>query len=103
MEFANARIIKKANVYYDGKVTSRTVFTEAGERKTLGIVLPGEYQFNTVAEELMEVLSGEMEIMIQNEDSFTKYAEGTSFVVPANSSFKVIVKSVADYCCSYRD
>ena len=51
----------------------------------------------------MEVLSGEMEIMIQNEDSFTKYAEGTSFVVPANSSFKVIVKSVADYCCSYRD
>ena len=38
MQFTNARIIKKANVYYDGKVTSRTIFTETGERKTLGIV-----------------------------------------------------------------
>ena len=38
MEFVNARIIKKANIYYDGKVTSRTVFTETGERKTLGIM-----------------------------------------------------------------
>jgi hypothetical protein len=103
MQFTNARIIKKANVYYDGKVTSRTIFTETGERKTLGIVLPGEYQFNTGAEELMEVLSGAMEIMLQNENTNTRYDEGMSFVVPANSSFKVIVKSVADYCCSYRE
>lgn len=103
MEFTNARIVKKANVYYDGKVTSRTIYTGTGERKTLGIILPGEYQFGTGAEELMEVLSGEMEIMRQNENSYTSYKEGTSFVVPANSSFKVIVKSIADYCCSYRD
>ncbi|MGI5854568.1 MAG: pyrimidine/purine nucleoside phosphorylase [Bacillota bacterium] len=103
MEFVNARIIKKANIYYDGKVTSRTVFTETGERKTLGIMLPGEYQFNTGAEELMEVLGGEMEIMLPGENTYKKYTEGMSFVVPANSSFKLIVKSVADYCCSYCD
>jgi hypothetical protein len=51
----------------------------------------------------MEVLSGAMEIMLQNENTYTRYDEGMSFVVPANSSFKVIVKSVADYCCSYRE
>lgn len=103
MEFTNAKIVKKANVYYDGKVTSRTIYTETGERKTLGIILPGEYEFGTGAEELMEVLNGEMEIMRKGESSYASYKEGTSFVVPANSSFKVIVKTIADYCCSYRD
>lgn len=103
MEFKNATIVKKANVYFDGKVTSRTVYTKEGERKTLGIFLPGEYEFNTGAEELMEVLGGEMKIMLPNETKYSTYKEGESFVVPANSSFKLIIEVVADYCCSYRD
>ncbi len=103
MEFKNARIIKKANVYFGGRVTSRTVYTEKGERKTLGIFLPGEYEFNTGSEELMEVLGGEMKIMRRGETDYTLYKEGDSFVVSANSSFKLIIKGVADYCCSYRD
>lgn len=32
--FEHVTVIKKANVYYDGKVTSRTVFLEDGTRKT---------------------------------------------------------------------
>ncbi len=103
MEFKNARIVKKANIYFDGKVTSRTVFTESGERKTLGIFLPGEYEFNTGAEELMEVLGGEMKIMLPGEKEYTLYKEGQSFIVPANSSFKLIIEAVADYCCSYKE
>jgi uncharacterized protein YaiE (UPF0345 family) len=103
MEFTNARIVKKANIYFNGNVTSRTVYTENGERKTLGISLPGEYEFKTNAEELMEVLGGEMDIMLPGETSYTLYKEGESFVVPAHSSFKLIIKDVADYCCSYRD
>ncbi|NLX86728.1 MAG: pyrimidine/purine nucleoside phosphorylase [Clostridiales bacterium] len=103
MEFKNARIVKKANIYFDGKVTSRTIYTEEGERKTLGIFLPGEYEFNTGSEELMEVLGGEMKVMRKGETEYTLYKEGDSFVVPANSSFKLIIEQVADYCCSYRD
>jgi purine/pyrimidine-nucleoside phosphorylase len=103
MEFTNAKIVKKANVYFDGKVTSRTIYTENGERKTLGIFLPGEYEFNTGAEELMEVLGGEMQIMLFGEKNYTLYKEGESFIVPANSSFKLIIKEIGDYCCSYRD
>lgn len=102
MEFTNARIVKKANVYFDGRVTSRTVYTQEG-RKTLGIFLPGEYEFNTGAEEFMEVLGGEMEIMLPGENTYKLYKEGESFTVPANSSFKLIIKGVADYCCSYRE
>ena len=54
MEFKNVTVIKEANVYFDGKVTSRTVLFESGEKKTLGIMLAGEYEFNTDAEEIME-------------------------------------------------
>lgn len=103
MEFKNVTLVKAANVYFDGKVTSRTFHMEDGERKTLGFMISGEYKFNTGAEELMEVLGGEMEIKLSGETSFTTYKTGDSFVVPANSSFDVIVNSYADYCCSYRE
>ena len=54
MEFSNVKVVKKANVYFDGKVTSRTVIFEDGSKKTLGFMQAGEYEFNTGVEELME-------------------------------------------------
>lgn len=102
MELCDVRIVKKANVYFDGKVTSRTVYLENNAKKTLGFMMAGEYEFNTAAEELMEVIGGEMEIMLKGETEYKTYGEGTSFVVPENSSFKIIVKKYADYCCSYK-
>jgi uncharacterized protein YaiE (UPF0345 family) len=102
MEFNNVKLVKAANVYFDGKVTSRTFYMENGERKTLGFMITGEYKFNTDAEELMEVLGGEMDIKLPNESEFSTYKTGDSFVVPSNSSFDVIVKTYSDYCCSYK-
>ena len=57
-EFKNVTVIKKANVYFDGKVTSRTVLFSDGTKKTLGIMMPGEYEFGTADKEIMEILSG---------------------------------------------
>lgn len=102
MEFQNVTVVKKANVYFDGKVTSRTVLFPNGEKKTLGFMLPGEYEFSTGSEELMEVIGGSMEIMLRSETAYTAYCEGQSFTVPANSGFKIVVKEYADYCCSYK-
>ena len=45
-EFKGVTIIKKASIYFDGKVTSRSVIFPDGYRKTLGIILTGEYEFN---------------------------------------------------------
>jgi len=101
MEFTDVKLVAKANIYYDGKISSRTFFTQTDERKTLGFVLAGEYEFATTAAELMEVLQGEMDIMVSGENEYHTYKAGTSFNVPANSSFKVNVKEYADYCCSY--
>lgn len=99
--FENVAIIKKANVYFDGKVTSRTVLFADGSRKTLGIMMPGEYEFATDAREIMEVLGGEMTVLLPGQSDWQVFGEGDTFEVPAQSSFKLKLDVVADYCCSY--
>lgn len=100
-EFINVAIVKAANVYFDGKVTSRTVKFADGSSKTLGIMLPGEYEFNTGDKELMEILSGETEVQCQGESDWQTVKGGECFEVAANSSFKIKANTVTDYCCSF--
>ena len=100
-QFDNVTLVKQANIYFDGNVTSREVRFADGSRKTLGIMMPGEYEFGTEAAELMEIMAGEMSILIAGETEWQTIQGGQSFNVPANSSFKLKVSSVVDYCCSY--
>ncbi len=100
-EFKNVTVIKKANVYFNGQVTSRTVRFADGSEKTLGFMLPGEYQFNTGAAELMEIFSGALDVLLPGSDSWKSIKGGESFNVPASSKFTVRVFSPADYCCSF--
>lgn len=100
-QFEQVTIIKKANSYFDGKVTSRTVLFPNGERKTLGIMMPGEYEFGTGLKEVMEILAGRLEVKLPGQEQYKPYAGGDSFEVPGNSTFQLIVKEVTDYCCSY--
>ena len=99
--FENVTVVKKANVYFDGKVTSRTVLFPDGTRKTLGLMMPGEYEFGTDAREVMEVVGGEMKVLLPGAADWQTFAAGQSFEVPAGSSFKLVIDGVADYCCSY--
>jgi uncharacterized protein YaiE (UPF0345 family) len=102
-QFNNVSVIKKANVYFEGKVTSRAVLFEDGTKVTLGIMLPGEYDFGTAQKEIMDIQSGELSVLLPGNDQWLEITEPTKFEVPANSSFKLKVKSVTDYICSYID
>lgn len=99
-EFNNVTVTREANIYFDGKVTSRTIHFADGTRKTLGIMMPGEYEFGTAEKEIMEILAGDMEIQLPGSD-WQKITGGQSFEVPANASFKLKIHQVSDYCCSY--
>jgi len=100
-KFENATIVKKANVYFDGKVTSRTVLFANGEKKTLGIMMPGEYEFGTADKEIMEILSGSLKVLLPGSSAWESIVGGQEFEVAANSKFKLVVDEVTDYCCSY--
>ena len=93
--------MRAANIYFDGKVTSRTIKLEDGEMKTLGIMLPGEYTFGTEAKELMEFVAGELDVKFAGSENWETFVAPCHFYVDANSSFDLKIKSVADYCCSY--
>ena len=98
--FNNVSITKEANIYFDGQVTSRSIHFEDGSKKTLGIMLPGDYEFNTNCKEIMEILSGDLEVQLPG-DEWKKIKGGESFEVPANAKFKLKINKVTDYCCSY--
>lgn len=100
-EFKNVTLIKEANQYFDGNVTSRTVVFEDGTRKTLGIMMPGEYEFGTAEAEIMEIMSGELDVLLPGETAWQTIKGPQSFNVPANAKFDVKVKTITDYCCSY--
>ena len=100
-QFENVTVVKAANVYFDGNVTSRTVLFVDGSKKSLGVALPGEYEFGTAEKELMEILAGDIEILLVGSSQWLKVKGGESFEVPASSSFKIKVHEVCDYCCSY--
>ncbi len=101
MEYTNASIKQKANIYHDGKVTSRSVVTAEGEMKTLGIMLPGLYRFSTQAAEVMEVTQGGCRVKLANEQEWINYQAGQSFNVAANSHFDIEVDDILDYICHF--
>ncbi len=99
--FKDVSVIRKANQYFDGRVTSRTILFGDGSRKTLGIMMPGDYEFGTDSHETMEILAGRLEVLLPGEVAWKTFTEGTVFEVPAGSRFKLLVHEVTDYCCSY--
>lgn len=99
--FAAVTVIKNANIYFEGKVTSRTVIFADGSKKTLGIMLPGEYDFGTDAAEDMEILAGELDVLLPGKQEWQTFTAGHTFHVPAKARFQLKVKTVTDYCCSY--
>lgn len=99
-EFTNVTVIKKANVYFDGKVVSRTVVFADGSKKTLGFMQPGEYEFSTGDKEIMEIMSGELDVTLPGAAA-KAVKGGESFEVPAHAKFTMRVKTLADYCCSF--
>lgn len=63
--------------------------------------MPGEYTFNTGDKEIMEIMSGEMEVQLPGSEEWINVVGAQNFDVTANSAFNLKVKSVSDYCCHF--
>ena len=101
--YENVNVDELANIYFEGNVISRNIFFKDGSRKTLGVMLPGKYEFNTDAKELMEIISGKLNLKLQNFQDWKLIEKGMDFIIPKNSSFKVEVLELVNYTCSYFD
>jgi hypothetical protein len=90
----------KHNSYFDGKVQSLG-FERHGRRQTAGVIVPGEYHFNTDAPERMTVVSGELEARLVAGGAWVTYAAGTSFEIAGKSGFDVKATAPTAYLCEF--
>lgn len=104
MEFTNVTASALANLYFDGKVVSHAITTAKGKKKTLGVIMPGEYHFNTEAAERMDIVGGACEVVLDGTEATLSIAAGSHFEVPANSGFTITVEEdPCHYVCSFLD
>lgn len=101
-QFDGVTAVARANVYFEGKVVSHTILLVDGSRKTLGLIYPGVYKFDTGAPERMEITDGVCRARLPGEEAFRTYAAGTSFEVPGKAAFEIAVDTgIAQYVCSF--
>ncbi|MFB2577557.1 pyrimidine/purine nucleoside phosphorylase [Acinetobacter sp. c2-A9] len=100
-QFDRVSVVKKSNVYFDGKCVSHTVHFEDGSKKTLGVLLPiaEGLVFKTHVPERMEIVSGKCRVIIADETEANVYSQGQSFFVAGNSFFSMQALEVVDYVC----
>jgi len=100
-QFDNVSVVKKANVYFDGKCLSHTVLFPDGSRKTVGVIFPSALTFNTAAPEIMEINAGSCRVRLAGETEWKTYGAGESFQVPGDSRFDIEVTEMLDYVCHF--
>ena len=88
------------NTYFDGGVQS-IGFEHDGERRSVGVMAPGEYHFGTDAPERMHVVSGELVVQLPGSEAWETFGPGTAFDVPGSSGFDLRVAVPTAYLCEY--
>ena len=101
-QIAGVTVVTKANIYFDGNVVSHTVLFADGAKKTLGLIRPGSYHFNTGAPERMAIVAGHCTVTLDGATATHDYTTGDYFDVPANSGFTIAVATnLCEYICSF--
>lgn len=88
------------NEYFNGNVKSIAFKTETLPA-TVGVMIPGEYVFNTTDKEEVTVISGALTIKRPGDSEEKTFSAGESFNVAANCAFDVKVTVDTAYLCLY--
>lgn len=101
-ELSNVTAHTKANIYFDGGVMSHTLIDAQGVRKTLGLIQPGTYHFDTAAPEHMEIVAGACTVVLDGTTEETHYRTGEIFDLPGDSGFSITsTNGVCEYICTF--
>lgn len=90
----------EVNEYFDGNVKSIAFHTETLPA-TVGVMAKGSYTFSTSQKETMTVVSGALNVKLPGSDDWQSFEAGSSFEVPADASFDLMVAVETAYLCTY--
>jgi purine/pyrimidine-nucleoside phosphorylase len=100
--YEQVSVICKANIYFEGKVVSHSLLFADGSKKTLGLIYPGSFRFDTGVAERMEIIAGTCQVRMAGAPDWKDCPAGSSFAIGANSWFEIAVDSgIAEYVCSF--
>ena len=99
--FESVSVVKQANVYFDGRCVSHTIFLADGTRKSVGVILPSTLTFETGAPEIMEIVAGRCRVRLAGRDATEEYGAGQRFSVAGNSSFQIEALEPVHYVCHF--
>ncbi|MFS2007425.1 pyrimidine/purine nucleoside phosphorylase [Duganella sp. CT11-25] len=94
-------VVKKSNIYFDGKCVSHSVILADGSKKTVGVIFPSSLTFNTGAPEIMEIVGGVCKVRLAGATEWNTYGAGQEFKVGANTSFDIETLETLDYVCHF--
>ena len=101
-QFDGVSVVKKANVYFDGKCVSHTVLFADGTRKSVGVIFPSKLTFNTGAPEVMEINAGVCKVKLPGAVDWRTVRAGETFEVPGNAAFEIETLEMLDYVCHFK-
>ena len=97
----NVSVVRKANVFFDGRCVSHTVYLADGTRKSVGVILPSTLTFETGAPEVMEIVAGRCRVQLAGAAATEEYGAGQRFSVPGDSSFRIEALEPVHYVCHF--
>ena len=89
------------NEYFDGKVKSIGLENADGV-STIGVISVGEYEFGTSSIEHMHIISGIIDVLLPESQTWKMYKAGDVFKVAKNKKFKVKASEPVAYLCYYK-
>lgn len=88
------------HTYFDGRVMSLGPDMDS-DRFTVGLMTPGKYTFGTTTVEIMEVITGSMDVTLPD-GSRRNVGRHETFTIPADTEFSVRITAPTAYICFYR-
>ena len=86
----------KHNIYSNGNFQN-IEFTDNSIDKSIGVVEPGSYDFTTEREEIIQCLTGELEI-----NNTPCVPNGDKVVIKEWEKFTISAKKTSSYICEYK-
>lgn len=100
-QFDNVSVVKKSNIYFDGKCVSHNIILADGTKKSVGVIFVSALRFNTGAPETMEITGGKCKVRLANSDTWTSYETGQQFSIAGNTYFDIETVETLDYVCHF--
>lgn len=101
-EFINTVDVKtRVNIFCGGKVQSRTLRYPDGKTRTLGVYLPGEFEFHSDGPETVVMTAGSVDVLFPGDADWHRVGVGERYDVPENCIFKVRCSKISEYICDF--